>query len=398
MRNANALCFFFVISLLPSAAFAQTPDPTLEAPPTVEAAPVETPPAEPEPEEEESALHITGYIQAQLRTERGFEDDNLTYFEVRRGQLKFVYDIDHGQFMLQVSATPAGVAIRDAEATLQVRALDWLDIDLTGGLFKIPFMFDTLQSSADRWWPERTLVARRLFPGERDIGVRVVGTALDRHLRVQLALLNGMPPLGDGYRADFTPRFEPDRHKDFVARISVNVDDLEFALSGTVGTGFLPEVEDDPMTPMVDESSPENDFSRWAVGGMIRRVQEIPSLGDLDATAEILFARNLARSSLADYPTRLIASLGGDVLDRDVFAWYIGVLQHLGEYFAAGVRFDQYDAEGGPTQNRLNITALAFPTEASRLTLSYELDLDADGDHVGSRNDNQGWLRMQVRF
>ena len=48
--------------------------------------------------------------------------------------------------------------------------------EFTLGQFKIPFGFEVLQSSSDREMPERTAMARALYPGERDRGGRMMYT------------------------------------------------------------------------------------------------------------------------------------------------------------------------------------------------------------------------------
>jgi hypothetical protein len=59
------------------------------------------------------------------------------------------------------------------DAYLQYYPFDHATI--TGGQFKLPFGFDTQQSSADRESPERAMIVEYFFPGQRDRGVLLQG-------------------------------------------------------------------------------------------------------------------------------------------------------------------------------------------------------------------------------
>jgi hypothetical protein len=348
--------------LTASAAHAQ------DAPPPGEAVPLE--PAE-------NGLEISGYVQPELRYERNGGDDEL-YFQVRRGRAKLEYDLSPALFLLQIDATEGGVQLKDAYAGIALPLPEGMEALLMAGLFKIPFGFDLQHSSSRRVFPERSQMVRNLFPGERDLGVRIDASFADEMIEAQLALQNGLP-LGDEFFGAFS---EPDAdlHKDVTLRVALNVEPITVGVSGLYGRGTR-FVEDDPMTPEMED---DFDFPRWGVGGEARLQLDLGAIGGLDVYGELTYSQNLARSSDSDYPPDQDATL-------KVLAWYVAAVQDLGEHFALGARFDQYRQQDADAENIVTAVAMAIPADDVRVVLAYDFDL-ADGGN------NQGWLRMQVKF
>src|SRR6185503_7851265 len=127
--------------------------------------------------------------------------------------LKTVYEGTNAEYLLQIDAVGDGVTLKDAEATF-VDTWTPFNFRLTMGQFKWPFGYEVLQSSGDREMPERSLVIRKLFPGERDRGVRLSG----RHdwLRFSTAIINGTAFTSDA--AAYTT-YDQTSFKDVAGRI-----------------------------------------------------------------------------------------------------------------------------------------------------------------------------------
>ena len=324
-------------------------------------------------------LEFSGYVQPELRYERNGGDDEF-YFQVRRGRLKVEYDLSPAGLLLQIDATQDGVEIKDVWGQIALPLPAGMEALVIAGLFKTPFGFDLQHSSSRRVFPERSQMVRNLFPGERDLGLRIDSSFADDLIVAQLAVQNGLP-IGDAHFGAFA---EPDGdvYKDATLRVAVETGPVTVGASGVYGRGTR-FVEDDPMTPMVVEEP--YDFPRWAVGGEVRLVLDVPSLGELDIYGELAFARNLARRRDADYPQTSDANV-------DVLAWYVAAVQSLGEHFAVGARFDQYRVEEEDASNVITAVGMAVPADGVRLVLAYDFHL---GDEGGA---NEGWLRMQVKF
>ncbi len=347
-------------------------------------APGEASPAEePLPESllDLSRLDLSGYVQAEARYEANGDEDDLFYFQVRRGRVKLTYDLSPATFVLQLDATQDGVELKDAYGALALPMPEGSELSLMAGLFKIPFGYDLQLSSSRRVFPERSQMVRSFFPGERDLGVRLDGSFFDELLEVQLALQNGVP-VGDAFFGAYEG-LDGNAMKDVTLRAAVNlIDHLTLGVSGLYGegTGIVP---DDPMTPAVDESA-TYDFPHWAAGAELRYRRELGSLGELDLYGEVSYARSLLRKRASQYPT--------DADDRvNALAWYVAVVQELGQYFALGARFDQLRVEDDDASNVVTLAGMALPADAVRVVLAYDV-------HLGDAAANEGWLRLQVKY
>lgn len=327
-----------------------------------------------------SRLDISGYVQPELRYEHSADDDSF-YFQLRRGRLKVTYDLEPALFLVQIDATEEGVDLKDAYAGLELPMPEGVEATVLAGLFNIPFGFDLQYSSSRRVFPERSQMVRRLFPGERDLGVRLDATLVDM-VDIQVAVQNGVP-LGDDAFGEFD-QADSDDYKDGILRVTVSpLEELTVGASGLYGVGTRRGLEmDDPATP--EDESAEFDFPRYAVGGELRYQRELGSLGTFDLYGELTYAHNLARKAFGEYPANEDA-------ETDVLAWYAAVVQDLGELFAAGARFQQYAVQDGDTQNILTLVGMALPADGTRLTLAWDFDLEDTANH-------EGWLRMQVKF
>jgi len=126
-------------------------------------------------------IKISGYIQAQFQSAEtdgaksfaggDFPVNTHNRFMIRRGRIKFNYDNDLTQYVLQLDATEKGVALKDAYVSIKD---PWLrTFGLTGGVFDRPFGFEISYSSSMRESPERSRLFQTLFPGERDLGAKI---------------------------------------------------------------------------------------------------------------------------------------------------------------------------------------------------------------------------------
>jgi hypothetical protein len=364
-------------------------------------APADEPPAE----EEDEALELSGFIHAQfidnLASGEGVDaagrPQNATLFQLRRARVKFAYHGDLVEAILHVDALPSGFRLLEGEATVTIPWTEGVETHVTAGLFRIPFGWELQESMAKHPFPERSSWANRLFPGIRDLGLRIQGRLFDEHFRYQLALQNGNP-ISDA----LFPALDPNGFKDLTARAGVDFDSIEAGVSGLFGQGYLPPVEDDPDTAAIDETHGPIDYDRFAIGLDAVARLELPVIGELMLVGEAVFARNLDRQRIADLPgvhlepggPGQIATEGVD--DRDVFAFYLGFLQHLGDYVALGARFDWFDRDLSAGDDELIAVAFvahAYPLEPLRFTLAYEIRIEEP-----QVDDDQLWARMQIVY
>src|SRR6185503_20628090 len=141
--------------------------------------------------------------------------------------LKTVYEGTNAEYLLQIDAVGDGVTLKDAEATF-VDTWTPFNFRLTMGQFKWPFGYEVLQSSGDREMPERSLMIRRLFPGERDRGLRLSGKV--DWFRFSTALVNGT-----GTSDSIYPANDQNAFKDVVGRIGGDFGVVVAGISGYWG-------------------------------------------------------------------------------------------------------------------------------------------------------------------
>ena len=127
-------------------------------------------------------LKVTGYIQAQWQkadtagsvtpfSGGAFPTTSDNRFMIRRGRIKFTYDNELSQYVLQVDVTEKGLALKDAYVAVKD---PWLQVaTLTAGVFNRPFGYEITYSSSNRETPERARVFQSLFPQERDLGAMI---------------------------------------------------------------------------------------------------------------------------------------------------------------------------------------------------------------------------------
>lgn len=315
-------------------------------------------------------IKFSGYIQGRYEYHQDSKDIGsgvTSQFLVRRGRLKAVYSGTNAEFLLQTDATGSGVSLKDAEATF-IEPWTGLGLRLTAGQFKWPFGYEVLQSSGDRENPERSLVIRKLFPGERDRGVRLKGEW--KFLRFNLALVNG-----NGTQDAKWPSADSLAFKDFVGRVGVDFDWLVAGVSGYVGKGTVftagtPAVAADPTAtppkaavPAVPDSTVEGDKQRF--GGDVQMYFDVPHLGGLAIKGEFIMGKE---------PT----SASG--VSNDVMGWYAFVKQSLGDHVAVFCRVDQYD----PNTNKDDDETLAIGSGIQYLP-SGNVKLSAVYDHISSK-------------
>jgi hypothetical protein len=167
-------------------------------------------------------MKITGWIQAQYQHAEsnnvfGFAGGNpagVNYqdrFFIRRGRVKFTYDNEFSQYVMQIDANERNVTVRDFYAKFTDT---WINaFSITMGLQNRPFSYEIQQSSSVRETPERSRFIQTLLPNERDLGamltVQLPKSSPLHFLKLDAGLFNGTGIF-----------YEYDTKKDLCARLS----------------------------------------------------------------------------------------------------------------------------------------------------------------------------------
>jgi hypothetical protein len=383
---------------------------------------------------------LTGYLQADWNLWRQSSEDEVNpstlapindeRFLIRRARLKATIDREYTAGALEFDGNTVNGAtarIINAEASVKLPGEEGAPVPLlmaTLGLFKIPFGFELVQSDRDRVFLERSTAEQALFPGEYDVGARVMGGW--RFVRYVIALQNGDPV---GEKA--FPGRDPNAAKDLVGRLGVDtpiVDNVNLSagFSGLKGKGFhrgTPATKsviqwndrnedgaftsDEIVTIPGSAATPSQNFDRFAWGTDLNLSVVIPQIGVATLYGELYYAKNLDRAKLVADP---LGPLGRDLRE---LGYYVAGLFQVHELATLGVRYDAYN----PDRDSTNPTKPLVPTELSYSTLSVvacfgtpnarvQLEYDHNTNHSGrdlmgrpaSLKDDSLILRGQVGF
>jgi hypothetical protein len=304
-------------------------------------------------------IKVGGFVQGRYEYHQDALDGwskykNENRFYVRHGYLGAKYEGKNAEYFLQVDGNNNdGLVLKDAEATL-VDTWTPLHLKLTLGQFKIPFGYEILQSDADREMPERASVISAsgtgLFQGDRDRGLRLQGSY--EMLRLNVALVNGAS-FGQkdpsNYQGVVQNGYDPNGYKTIVGRLGADLGWLAGGISGmwgrTLDTNVLPVPAGKTTLVAADGTSqtfttPEVVasylyYEQLRLGADVQGYIDVPSVGGLALKGELIWARkkNLDYDLAKADPCRNSNSLG----------WMITVVQNIGPYLGAALRFDQYD-------------------------------------------------------
>jgi hypothetical protein len=386
-----------------------------------------------------AGLRFSGYVQADWNAYNQSSQDDLNpsnasllndeRFLIRRARLRASLDREYVAGVLELDGnTVNGTTARliDAEASVKLpgETPELPLAMLTIGLFKIPFGFEVLQSDRDRLFMERSTTERALFPGEFDLGVRLMGGW--RFARYAIAVQNG-EPLGERT----WPGRDPNAAKDVSGRVGVDttlgdVVSVAGGFSGLAGKGFHPGTPaTKPTIQWVDfnqngvldpgeiaaapglAAMPSANYVHFGYGADLRFGINTPGLGLTTIYGEIYLAKNLDRGILPANPN---GAMGPDYRE---LGGYAAITQDLGPHATVGFRYDYYnpDLDSNDPARPLVPTSVAYKTLAfvaaanlapARFTIEYDhnrnmLGRDTAGNPTNLKSDTIV-VRGQVAF
>ncbi|MBE3086063.1 MAG: hypothetical protein IMZ64_07595, partial [Bacteroidetes bacterium] len=246
-------------------------------------------------------IKISGYIQAQWES---YDKDlvktnesNNTFF-IRRARVKFTYEaLDGVKFVLQPDFSTGSLSLKDAYAVVNIPKLK--DFTLWAGQFNRPD-YEVEYSSSQREVLERSRVIRAIYPGEREIGVKLEYIGSTIPLKLQLMALNG----------NFTgsQAKDADSKKDLMGRVVYSVKlpaagiGIDFGANGYLGGNRAKTNKYIVNTMGVADSINVGDYldKNW-VGGEIQIFADI--LGGLAVKGEYMSGVNSTASTIASTAT-----------------------------------------------------------------------------------------------
>lgn len=294
-------------------------------------------------------IKISGYIQAQYQNAdidgaASFAGGNFASglhqrFGIRRGRIKFNYDNDLTQYVLQFDVTEKGFATKDAYVSFKE---PWLKtFGLTAGVFDRPFGFEISYSSSSRESPERSRLFQSLFPGERDLGFKLevfpqAGPLSFLNLKAGIFAGNGV-------------NAETDNNKDFIGRLgfSFPFTEANLAIDGGV-SAYAGNVTVPAGKSLVTVNSPTlatsdlttRNAERTYIGGDLQLYYDLPVLGGFSLRGEYISGKQPGTSSGNGSYT---AAPSGDVYLRNFTGYYLMYIQNIGDVNQVVLKYDSYD-------------------------------------------------------
>jgi phosphate-selective porin len=352
-------------------------------------------------------IKISGYIQAEYRDYQSAlvkTNDPYSTFLIRRARLKFTYEaLDGIKFVLQTDLSTGNLALKDAYAVVNIPKLkDWT---LWAGQMNRP-NYEVEYSSSQREVMERSRVTRAIYPGEREIGVKLeyIGSVVP--LKFQLMAMNG----------NFTSAqpIDADTKKDLMARLvySVKFPDagigIDFGANGYYGgtklknNPFISAVN--PL--MVDSVALGTYLDKHWMGGEIQIFADV--LGGLAIKAEYVAGVN-NYASLTGLSGTIAQLLGDPNKVRDFSGYYIYLIKNIGAKNQFVAKYDYYDPNtkaygDASSASELNIktTTVAlqhYLNDNIRLSLQYEMPRNETNTAVpNDLKDNTLTVRVQAKF
>ncbi|MDI6803789.1 MAG: porin [Bacteroidota bacterium] len=385
-------------------------------------------------------IKISGYIQAQFQSAdtagiNSYSGGNFpvnvkSRFQVRRGRVKFMYDQDITQYVLQIDVTQNGVGIKDAYATIKE---PWLQtFSFTAGVFDRPFGFEISYSSNMREAPERSRLFQTLFPGERELGVKIEAAperGVLSFLNLKAGLFNGVLPNAN----------ENDRNKDFIGRVGFLLPfrDENFEIDGgfSLYTGNVTNTSkyfyefngSSPIKNFKVDSSTTNagkGFAREYYAFDTQLYYDLPIIGGLSIKGEYITGIQPATKSYNSFYYPSTTDPNPSLYQRNFNGWYINYTQNIGLSHQFVLKYDVFDPNSNVKGNDIGLPGsnlLASDIKYSTLGVGWVYHWDSNikflvyydsvnNEHVNSAatgslakytrdlKDNVLTARMQYRF
>lgn len=341
-------------------------------------------------------IKVSGYIQAQFlsyQEDLVRENDPTNTFNIRRARVKFTYEATDGiKFVLQPDFAGT-LSLKDAYAVVNLPKLK--SLSLWAGQFNRP-NYEVEYSSSQREVMERSRIIRTLYPGEREIGVKLEYIPLQIPFKFQLAMLNG----------NFSGKefLDYDSKKDLMARavysfqfqgagigIDAGAHGYFGSLMAKTNYGLNYENEMDSITITTGSYLDK----QWA-GGELQIYFDV--LGGMSLKGEYIRGKNAFPGDSETNPYRIKIFSG----------YYAYFIKNIGKKNQFVARFDNFDPNkklSGDDAGKdiiYNTLALAWQyylNDNIRLTLQYDLlKNETNSTTPEDLKDNLLGIRIQAKF
>ena len=351
-------------------------------------------------------IKVSGYVQAQwesygadLEKSNGYSN---TYY-IRRARVKFTYEAADGvKFVLQPDLSTGNLALKDAYAVVNLPKLK--NLTLWAGQMNRPD-YEVEYSSSSREVLERSRVVRAIYPGEREVGVKLEYIGVKIPIKFQLMAMNG--------NFTGTQQKDVDSRKDLMARL---VYSIKLPAAG-IGIDFGPNVYYGGNLSKTNKYFKNSNGtldslkSAWTyldknwIGAEAQIYADV--LGGLAIKGEYMAGVNSTPSSVAASATRaqMIASPS---LYNNFSGYYVYFVKNIGPKNQFVAKYDYYDpntklsgdAAGGSLYYKTWTLAWQYYLNDNiRITLNYEMPKnETNASNPTDKKDNTLGVRIQAKF
>lgn len=354
-------------------------------------------------------IKLSGYVQAQWEYYQKdlvkTNEPNNTFY-IRRARIKFTYEaLDGVKFVIQPDFSTGNLSLKDAYAVVNIPKLK--DFTLWAGQFNRPD-YEVEYSSSQREVLERSRVIRAIYPGEREIGVKLEYIGSKIPLKFQLMGMNG----------NFTgsQAKDYDSKKDLMGRIVYSIKipgaglGIDLGANGYYGGNRIKYntfVSNTSGTLDSTSFKPGDYLDKKWVGSEIQIFADI--LGGLAIKGEYVAGINSASSATNQDSKAKLADMRKDPTKlRNFSGYYIYLIKNIGTRNQLVVKYDYYDPNtklsGDAAKNELFYKTLTFAwqyylNDNIRISLNYEIPKnETNATNPKDLKDNTLGIRIQAKF
>jgi len=354
-------------------------------------------------------IKVSGYVQAQWENygkDLVKTNDPNNNFYIRRARIKFTYEVLDGvKFVIQPDFSTGSLSLKDAYAVVNIPKLK--DFTLWAGQFNRPD-YEVEYSSSQREVLERSRVIRAIYPGEREIGVKLEYIGSTIPLKFQLMAMNG--------NFTGTQAKDYDSRKDLMGRLVYSIKlpgaglGIDLGANGYYGGNRIKyNTFVSNLNGLLDSTRFESgDYldKNW-VGGEIQIFADI--LGGLAIKGEYVAGVNSASSATNQDSKAKLADMRKDPTKlRNFSGYYIYLIKNIGSRNQFVAKYDYYDPNtrlsGDAAKNELYYQTLTlawqyYLNDNIRISLNYEMpENETNTTNPNDLKDHTLGVRIQARF
>jgi phosphate-selective porin len=357
-------------------------------------------------------IKVSGYIQSQWELydkNRVVTNEPTNTFYVRRGRVKFTYEaLDGVKFVIQPDFISSGVSLKDAYAVVNIPKFK--DFTLWAGQFN-RINYEVEYSSSQREVLERSRVIRAIYPGEREIGVKLEYIGSKLPLKFQLMTMNG--------NFTGTQAKDVDSEKDIMARLVYSIKLPDAGVGIDLGGNTYLGSNKAKINPYVSNSDGTLDSvnvghnldKKW-FGGEIQIFADV--LGGLAIKGEYIAGTNSVASTTTSpaYNASIGTKLGSANKLNNFAGYYLYFIKNIGPKNQLIARYDYYDPNtklsGDMAASSVNCKTLTvswqhYLNDFIRITVNYEMpkfevNASRPSDYKDVTYGNTLGVRIQAKF